>query len=70
MNTNEQKSPRGPERPESKPHGTTADQIAEMESEGPGASAGQEGQEAQVGQVGRVGQEQKSVPQPAAAKRQ
>ena len=61
MNTNEQKPQRSPERPESQPHGTTSDQIAEMESEG--------GQAGQVGQAVQVGKDKRSVPQPAAQKR-
>src|SRR5665213_3738674 len=61
VNNNQQKTPQQPERPESQPHGTTSDQIAEMESEGPGASAGQKGQ---AGQVGPVENDKKSAPQP------
>ena len=61
MNNTQQKAPQRTERPESQPHGTTSDQIAEMESEG--------GQPAQAGQVGQVGKDKRSVPQPSAPKR-
>jgi hypothetical protein len=36
MNLNDISPPPDHERPESQPHGTTEDQIHEMESEGPG----------------------------------
>ena len=36
MNPDDIRSPPDRERPESQPHGTTEDQIHEMESEGPG----------------------------------
>jgi hypothetical protein len=36
MNPNDIRTPPDHERPESQPHGTTEDQIHEMESEGPG----------------------------------
>src|SRR5665213_1729901 len=58
VNNNQQKTPQQPERPESQPHGTTSDQIAEMESEG-----------RQPGQAGQVGQVGKPDPQPPPAKR-
>ena len=35
MNPNDGRIPTDKPRPESQPHGTTADQISEMESEGP-----------------------------------
>ena len=38
MNSTRNKTPSVPRHPESLPHGTTADQIAEMESEGPGTA--------------------------------
>ena len=38
MSATDTKTLPDPERPESKPHGTTADQINEMASEGPGVT--------------------------------
>ena len=37
MSPNDVRTPQDHERPESQPHGTTEDQIHEMESEGPGS---------------------------------
>lgn len=38
INPDDRRTPRDAERPESQPHGTTADQTNEMESEGGGAT--------------------------------
>ena len=39
MNPDDRRVPTDKARPESQPHGTTADQISEMGSEGPGTPA-------------------------------
>jgi hypothetical protein len=42
MNANDRRTPANNERPESQPHGTTEDQIHEMESEGQGHTTNEE----------------------------
>ena len=57
------KHDKGPDepRPESLPHGTTKDQIAEMESEGQAQQPGQESDPESPGQDGRDGATDKEV---------